>query len=413
MAFLQVKSTNPKFSFILKKNPLNPLVRHLKQGHLIGYYSNDNSVFNCYFKDADYENSYKFSKYADSSFEYLNVYRYNACEFVLDTITEFLSHIVKKQDAEDVEGYDNEVFLNLVYVKQKYLEIFSKYYSGYEIEYEKIAEGNFRVRFKTKKTLKQLIAFVQLFAIFNVLKNRFLNDGEIDKYIGIMDSAVTPYFIKYVFKVNVLNNEGLFNRYKAKLSENCVEDVDFTYGYLYQNRFDFVRNALDFKRDIVDFGCGEGNYIYKFRDKIDEIRYYAVDKDEDLREKVARRFGNKENLAILEVFPEISQPVDVIMSEVVEHMPLEEAEFTVKNIIANPLVNSTILTTPNKDFNQFYFFEDDEARHDDHHFEFTYNEFREWLEKVTENKYDFTIYGIGDKVNGCNPSLGATIRRKS
>jgi len=411
MAFLQIKSTNPKLSFILRKNPATGMiVRHLKEGHLIGYYSNDNTVFNCYFKDADYDVSYKIHRNED--FEYINTTRYHACEFVLDTINEFLSHIIKKDIPDDVDGFENEVFLNLVYVRQRYLEIFSKYYTDYEIKYEKITEGNFRVWFKTKKSLKELISFVQLFSIFNVLKNRVLNDSEIEKYINVMDATKTPYFVKYVFKVNMLRDVRSFDKYKDKLAQNCVEDVEFSHGYLAQQRFDYVKANLDYKRDIVDFGCGEGNFIWKFRDKIENVRYYAVDKDEEVREGLAKRFPNKENLAILEVFPELNKPTDVIMSEVVEHMDLKDAEFTLNQILMNPCVGRVIITTPDKDFNQFYFFDEDETRHEDHHFELTSSEFRAWIEKVTNNKFNAYFTGIGDKVNGIHPSLGCVISKK-
>ncbi len=45
MAFMQIGSTNPKFSFILKKNPESGMiVRSVREGHLFGYYSGDNKT---------------------------------------------------------------------------------------------------------------------------------------------------------------------------------------------------------------------------------------------------------------------------------------------------------------------------------------------------------------------------------
>src|SRR3990167_9485229 len=121
MAFMQIGSTNPKFSFILKKNPSSgPLIRSRREGHLFGYYSNDNKIFNCFFRDSDTEISYK--RFKDEEFEYVNPSRYNAPEFVLDCVMEFLEHIIKKENEFDVECYDNFLMINMINIKRKYLD---------------------------------------------------------------------------------------------------------------------------------------------------------------------------------------------------------------------------------------------------------------------------------------------------
>ena len=82
MAIIQVTSTNPQFSFLMKNPNSGMGVR--QERHTDGIPS---QAFNVYFKDADNEISFK--QHQGESFEYLNVSRYNTLLFPL-AINEFL-----------------------------------------------------------------------------------------------------------------------------------------------------------------------------------------------------------------------------------------------------------------------------------------------------------------------------------
>lgn len=87
MAIVQVKSTNPQFSYLIKKNPgSGMMLRSIRQGIAYGWYT-DESTYNVYFKDADNEISYK--QHQQETFEYLNVSRYHTPLFPLNAIGEF------------------------------------------------------------------------------------------------------------------------------------------------------------------------------------------------------------------------------------------------------------------------------------------------------------------------------------
>lgn len=104
MAIVQLKSTNPKLSFMLRKNPdSGMLLRSVRKGMAYGWYK-DEFTFNVYFKDADNEISYKQNEY--ENFEYLNVSRYNTPLFALNAMNEFFSAPLKALDTRDEEGYD-------------------------------------------------------------------------------------------------------------------------------------------------------------------------------------------------------------------------------------------------------------------------------------------------------------------
>ncbi len=96
MAIIQVASTNPQFSFLMKKNPNSGMqLRSVRQGTAYGWYS-EPAAFNVYFKDADNEISFK--QHQGESFEYLNVSRYNTPLFPLAAINEFFGAPFKKHD---------------------------------------------------------------------------------------------------------------------------------------------------------------------------------------------------------------------------------------------------------------------------------------------------------------------------
>jgi hypothetical protein len=91
---------------------------------------------------------------------------------------------------------------------------------------------------------------------------------------------------------------------------------------------------------------------------------------------------------------------DILLTEVIEHMPLNDADVLVKSIL-NSDFRKFIITAPNEEFNKFYGMAEDELRHDDHHYEPTFDEFFNWcsvLSHTTGLKYDLHVFGIGDGV---------------
>lgn len=107
MAIVQLRSTNPQLSFIIRKNPQSGMqLRPVRQGIAYGWYS-DEATYNVYFKDADNEVSYK--KNEGESFEYLNVSRYNTPLFPLNAVNEFFSTPFKARDERDAEGYEHSL----------------------------------------------------------------------------------------------------------------------------------------------------------------------------------------------------------------------------------------------------------------------------------------------------------------
>ena len=149
---------------------------------------------------------------------------------------------------------------------------------------------------------------------------------------------------------------------------------------------------------------------------------------------------------------EIAERVDVICSEVVEHMPLNDASRLLATILSVVPAQTLIVTTPNRDFNKHYLIGEAEEpaeadpkvfecnivedlsekdkkstvwkavkgrRHDDHHWEMNAPEFRHWISflhsKLQHNvrqRWDYSVHGVGHSVDGVYSSQAVVFQAK-
>lgn len=419
MAFIQLKSSNPEFSYIIQKNPNSGmLLKSIRKGVAYGWYS-DLNTYNIYFKDADNDISYKQNQ--DQNFEYLNVSRYNTPLFPLNAIADFLSTPFKKQHEKDVVGYRNEIIINMVYVElERYIEFFKIYFPNYHITNENLIHKNYKVSIKTDESIHSLLNVTNLLFLFLSMTGKEwldITDGLIQKYIANINKLDAPFFIRYLFSRCIFKSKKQFSQYKDQLEDTNRYKINLVYGNTAMQRKDFIESKLEFDKPIVDIGCGEGFYLFPFSKKIEDNIYYGIDTDKEITEilkgKVNRR--KLENVVILNNINEFlneydKKLVDVILTEVVEHMEITESEELVKEIINNINFNKFIITTPNKDFNEYYTIT--EFRHDDHKWEMTENEFKNWIFKIVPKEYDIKFVQIGDSVNDIHTTQGVIITRK-
>lgn len=424
MALLTIQSSNPNLSFILAKNPASGLlIKSHRRGLLYGWFPPNNSQVYCiWFKDSDTEVSFKDD--VDASFEYLDISRYNSPLFPMGAITEILASASKKHHENDSFGFNHEVVINLMYLKNpKYLEIFKV--KDYKIESNEIAPNNYQVKISSSLPIYELLGFVNLFCMFNAIKNDLpivIEDEFVKKYIACLNAIDAPYILRYVFKVNLLRNRARFAEQKAILEQSKSEDIKMTYGSTTIVREEYVKTNLGQypNLSILDVGCGEGNYVRLLAKIIPEYTYYAVDKNNECIEEVKhlsirKQLDNVKTFSSLEdSLKEINEEVvNVLLVEVLEHMSVEDAEILLKRVLTDVKnVNKVIITTPNHDFSKYFGAENGDVRHDDHHFEFTQNTFSEFLKRVVpEDKFSYQIEEIGDVVANISMGLACIIRK--
>ncbi|GBG09259.1 methyltransferase [Paenibacillus agaridevorans] len=420
MAIVQLSSSNPMFSFLIRKNPgAGMLLRSVRQGMAYGWYTNEDS-FNVYFKDADNGVSYK--QHENDRFEYLNVSRYNTPLFPLNAINEFFAAPFKKHDERDTEGYEHSFVINMIHIDRlHYIAFFEKHMKDYAFELEHLAGKSYRLTVRTSLSLYHLLHAVSVLCLFlSMFGNEYIDiSAEIlDKYIRSLHVIDAPFYIRSLFARNFLTTRELFKKHAAEIERSGLYEIRLAYGNTAQQRRSFVSGKLAFDdTPLLDIGCGEGYYAMSFAGKI-ETTYYAIDIEEELLATVARKAEKKgiDNIALfrsLDHFLESynGETVDVILTEVVEHMEEAMAADFVKQICDSVAFRQLILTTPNSAFNGYY--ELEELRHDDHKWEKDEAEFRAWLEaSIGETEYDIEYISIGDSVNGVHTTQGAIIKRK-
>ena len=426
MAFLQLKSMNPKLSYLIRKNPSSGLfAREFRQGVVFGYFSHDEQTYNVYFRDSFTALSYP--EYKGQEFEYVNATRYNSAQFVLNALSDVFRDALKKRDEEldPDDKYTTDLFINMMRLggSARIIEAFKFHFSSMcSFEIEEVAHKSFRIKISTTKSLFYLLNIINLFAAFNVLRNKteyfHLDEGSISKYFSSLYVIDAPYFIRYHFKVNLLRNNKVFKQYKPLLEKSEHYPIEMVFGDAARMRRDMVESQLNFSNHIVDIGCGEGVYVLSFnRRMLKGNKYYAIDKDESCRNSVFKKIRIKRlvNVVVLdsidsflkETLDDNGIKIDFILAELIEHMSLTEATDLVTLCLKHERCNSVILTTPNRDFNKFFSDEcERDLRHPDHQFEFTSAEFNEWLDTLSAS---IKRIDIGDKVEGIPMTFGAVL----
>lgn len=433
MAFIQLESSNPDFTFLIRKNPASGMiVKPFRQGLLFGYYSLDNpSQFNCWFKDSDSQVSYD----ADKQFEFNDTTRYSSATFVGNCLDEFFREVLAKDQQHDAPGFENAILINCLRSRKKYFEIFARSFKDFELEYEPLSTTYFRVRIRTRQSLRKLLSYTAVLAMINAIQNRefrYIDDQLLLRYAKIIRHLDAPYFVRYVFKVNLVRGDGIFAKVRELLD---TETIKMTFGHNFLQRYRFVaRNIAG--GTIIDIGCGEGRYFVLSKN-VDH--YYAHDQDETCLENSAalirkKQYDNITLLDSLDALPNFEGRKTFLLTEVIEHNTKDDAMKLLQRCFVPGA--RILVTTPNRDFNVLYFpddFEEQEKnlstipvendtedepiermRHEEHVFEFNDVEFRDFIQKAVEG-YEAKIqfFPIGDTVDGVTPQSAAIIDLKS
>ena len=426
MAFIQLESDNPQLSFLLRKNPASGMiVKQLRQGLLFGYYSRNNPTqFNCWFKDHDSQVSYD----ADKEFEFNDVTRYSAATFVNNCFDEFFHDVLTKDQDDDTAGFRNEISINCMRSRPGLFEVFDRSFHEFSLEYEPLATGFHRVRIRTNQRLRKLLSYASLFALINAIQNRemrFVPDDLLVKYAKFIQYLDAPYFVRYIFKANLVRREETFAQVRQYLETDAIKLMP---GHNFRQRLRFIERNLA-GETIIDVGCGEGQYFHLAK-KTD--KYYAVDRDEQCLEQCRhrvkkRQLNNIELFESLDDLPPIFGRKTLLLTEVIEHNTQGDAFALIRRCLLPE--TRILITTPNRDFNVYYKQDDEDVidegddsrhvvgieesndlRHEGHLFEFSDTEFREFLTKAVEGSgATIQFFNLGDCVNGITPQSAAIV----
>jgi len=416
MAILQLHSDDPNFGYIIKKNPNSSMqIRSIRKGTAFTWYSHNGTDFNIYFKDADNDVSF-----GSQEFDYLNISKYNSPMFIINAISEFFSSTVREESELDIKS-SKYFYINLLEIKRiKQLMDFKKYFPDFEIEITEQVGKNYTIKVITENSWFMLLNYINLMMIFIALSSNdyvHLDSSNIEKYLNAMNRLDAPFFIRYLVSRNLIKSKNQFKKYKQLLEKSKRYNINMAYGNTAMQRKDKIERLLSFDKSILDIGCGEGFYAIDFSKKIEKYSYNAIDINPNLLESIKIKASKKEITNInlfnsLEDFIKIynDELVDIILTEVIEHMPKDESKRLIETVLMSINFNTFIITVPNKDFNIFYEL-GDEMRHDDHDWEPTFDEFKNFIANFNNDGLSFEFIEIGDTIDGISTSIGCIIKK--
>lgn len=423
MATMQLTSTNPEWSFALKKNPNTGMIaRTLRQGIIFGWFDNP-LTYNIFFK----ENSDTSSFTKENN--YLDITQYASTYPAFQCIAQLFNHLLSAK-ADDCEG-EFSVLIPCVLTNARKLQYLSQFL-GLSIQLTELKQSVFVgqniFEFKCTGTDNSLKTFLmKLFVLFYLDQASGFNGvifyPELTKKVAkILRELDAEYMLRYYLSKTAIKSEVLFNEVKDDLSHSINHDLQLYFGNTQTQRENAITQLFNFDKSIVDIGCGEGNYTIPFAKRLkklnDALHVNAIDIDSEILDSVqekadTRSLDNVNLFLTLDNFLKEKynhEVVDVLLTEVIEHMPLEYSTILINQVLENIQFDTFVITTPNAEFNQFYRL--DGFRHPDHHWEMSQSEFIAYMNSFDLTKYDLEFVNIGDSVNGIATSQGLIIKRK-
>lgn len=432
---LKIKSNNDYLLDILFKNPdtdYGLYFKTLKNGQIVG-----NAVNKHYYEVVFQDTKYSYLPEESNQIDYQSYCTPLAVLHICNELfghilkgkTEFSEKVIKWLDITQGEADTATCTIEIpsFYIDSNWFRngrfLPSKYFGGVNVQQQTNRIFDLTITAKSVFEAFNLLALVALFThVTNDYRvHTYIDDQLAQKYGRILTNIENvPYFVFYLFIMKAVKSENQFKELKP-VFETYLE----TYGLkanlvlqgTYLQRIHYIVNQLELNIPILDIGCGEFTYYKKMMAKEYKAPYYAVDKDtqfERLSENIARRY-DEDNLIFynsLEQFTS-NEEVNILLTEVIEHNPKEEADILIKKALSYNF-NKLIITTPNVEFNRFYNM-DSEFRHDDHQFELTRKEFEELIENCIpdiEGEFKVEFFQLGDNLNGIQPTQGCLIRKQ-
>ncbi len=431
MGFIILQSNNNDMSYIIKKNPnTQPHLKKIKKGICIGYFNN---VSTYVMKFTDVEEGVSFLRNKDDTYDYLPYMQYMSPLLIVSVIRDMLYTSLNQQDEKDIETICSieQAVIKLPNKALKVVDKLNKYIKNYQIiietsSYNKIY--NLKIS-SQKSSLHNLLQYTYLVGIIlnnlSIGYNEILSNEMLDKIIKIMNEIDIPYYIRYTININMISQKE-FERVKHNLAGN--QNTIMYSGNTQQQRYDFIVNQIGFntnsytnKINIVDIGCGEGYYIKKLNNLFSKynIKYYAYDIDTEVLDTVNtliksddtncyKNVFTYDNLDVMikdinhinDIHKELSY---VILSEVIEHTPIDKIIDYLIKIFTTLNFYKIIITTPNVDFNKHYLLNDGELRHPDHVKEYNKEEFINLINeciKLSNKSINIEYHLVGDTIDG-------------
>ncbi|MFJ7684675.1 3' terminal RNA ribose 2'-O-methyltransferase Hen1 [Peribacillus butanolivorans] len=266
------------------------------------------------------------------------------------------------------------------------------------------------ISLKGMKTLQEgLRHLFVLIPVIDNYKHYYIDEKEIEKLERYGDGWLKDHPMRdYIYRQSLRFKEvySIVENRKPEEKKEEKENKVRLNDLRYEKIVDTVSQMNP--RSIVDFGSGEGKLSVRlgFVEGVKEI--LAVEPSQTAAIKALGRFEkvkNKEKFVVPETlwgslfyYDERLKNKDVIiLCEVIEHIDEYRLPKVLDTILHDYQPNALIITTPNHEYNEVYDMED-VLRHNDHRFEWTRAEFRQWCtERNHRDIYSLKFEGIGEE----------------
>lgn len=285
----------------------------------------------------------------------------------------------------------------------------------------------YTLKLKHTITAKELLS--HLYVLIPTLdndKHYFVSENEIEKLLQKGDGWLRTHPEKeqitrrYLLNLNSLSRKALERLSDGEsIAETPEEWLEKTETQkrketLHDKRIKLVAEKITETgaEKILDLGCGEGKLIKQLikQKQFSQITGMDVSYSELVKAKERLRFDEmppkqKERISLFQgslTYKDMRlEGFDVAaVVEVIEHLDLNRLRAFERVVFEFAKPRMIFLTTPNKEFNVMWnTLDTDSMRHDDHRFEWTRNEFKEWAARIAETyNYKVELLSIGDEI---------------
>lgn len=302
------------------------------------------------------------------------------------------------------------------------------------------------LRLTATKTLQEVLTHLYvLLPVFDNDKHYYVSNNDIEKLLNKGKDWLINHPEKKLITYRYLKNlKGLANKALKLLSiddtatneEELIDNLTpateekVKKVRLHELRLLAAKDALKESgaQKVLDLGCGEGKLI---RHLMKETQFTQITGLDVTYQSLLRA---KERLYFDHLSPKIKERIQLLhgslmykderllkhdaaaLVEVIEHIELDRLDTFEKIVFDYLQLKTIIISTPNAEYNAVYeFLEDGNYRHDDHRFEWTRAEFKQWCNSIAETyNYEYIISFIGDEnEEHGTPSQMAIFNKKS
>ena len=403
MAIFTLESENPKFSWILRKNPETQTETGLPHERKSGNYRHY-----LWFESENKITVYSRIMNPKNTDGYLDYNAYSNGVLYLQAINSVL------QSALTEPHEDDAIPAKLTFtLYNKNERLYSRYFPNNITEEVRNRHSYITINADSVKEALEIACVISLTSVINQ-PDLYIEDRQLMKYVSIISRLKCEYnLIRSI--LNTVRSDKLFEVIRPHLDGT-------RYNFGRYNAFDSRRNWYSDHAEksatpyLLDCGCGEGRYFKLHSRYYDEIT--AIEADPEVHNDATHtiRKIKADNIKLVHstiqdyiTSIQTLENTDVLLTEVFEHIPFDEMYAIFDSIIAlNP--ENVYITLPNHSFNVHYRMEPGEFRHDDHLWEPTLDSFNSICTRLSDSlagRYTLEQCYIGDSEKE-NPECSTT-----